>query len=208
MGTFTNFSITDNAQCFALCCGKIGPARLRKPGGRSKLQVHPSTSDINMIYEGKYSGGPNMGFGQFSGKQPRIQESTQESIEKLRQSTADFATTPRHENLNQSVSVTYDAPVPKQSYQSPVRQLSEATAYDAPSYNIGNPNQSSFSIANSIDSLSNVITNANRDNMQQSLTITQRNVLAEEMSKRSILKKPNNHQPHGDDYFTDSKTKF
>ena len=80
--TFTNFSITDNAQCFALCCGKVGPARLRKPGGRSKLQVHPSTSDINMIYEGKYSGGPNMGFAQFSGKQPRIQESTQESIEK------------------------------------------------------------------------------------------------------------------------------
>lgn len=79
--TFTNFSITDNAQCFALCCGSLGPARIRKPGGRSKLQVHPSTSDINMIYDGKFSNGTNMAFQNFQGQQ-KIEEVTQESIEK------------------------------------------------------------------------------------------------------------------------------
>ena len=135
----------------------------------------------------------------FSDKISEILALKPDQLFRLRQSTAEFVTTPRHENPNQSVSVTYDAPVPKQSYQSPVRQLSEAKSYrfvyqrwlrlkfflliltstfknnfyDAPSYNIGNPNQSSFSIANSIDSLSNVITNSNRDNNRQhSLTIT------------------------------------
>ena len=74
--TFTNFSITDNAQCFALCCGKVGPARIRKDRNKVGLQVHPSTSDINFAgLKNKDSSGVNMGF-------RTVEESKVEGIEK------------------------------------------------------------------------------------------------------------------------------